>query len=188
MIVVVEGKENKNGLAQLNGIDGVWITATDVIDVMHGDIIFARLFDGIKGGSMATYNVRDSIEPTIIFEPNENNEWRKSQNVTIAVKDAETGVGEVLKYLWKQSAVQPSESEFVNTFTNNTQITKSDGTGDNWYLWVLGTDIAGNKAIKKSNAFYLDNTGTVINSVTTSNITANSAILNVAIVTDAPIF
>lgn len=63
-----------------------------------------------------------------------------------------------LKYQWTQSTTAPAESSFNTIFTNGGIITKSDGTGNNWYLWILAKDNLGNTVITKSNVFYIDNT------------------------------
>ena len=42
-----------------------------------------------------------------------------------------------LKYQWTQSTTAPAENTFSTTFTSGGTITKSDGTGNNWYLWIL---------------------------------------------------
>ena len=63
-----------------------------------------------------------------------------------------------MKYQWTQSTTAPAEGTFSTTFTSGGTITKSDGTGNNWYLWILAKDNAGNTTITRSNVFYIDNT------------------------------
>ena len=65
------------------------------------------------------------------------------------------------------------------TFTSGGTITKSDGTGNNWYLWILAKDTAGNTTIVKSNAFYLDNTAPNTTAPTATS-TTNSIVVTSA--------
>ena len=98
--------------------------------------------------------------PTISFGTNGNKTYAKTQNTTVTVTPAQgTEINNAsLKYQWTQSTVAPAENTFTQSFVNGGTVTKSDGTGNNWYLWILAKDILGNTAITKSNAFYLDNT------------------------------
>ena len=61
-----------------------------------------------------------------------------------------------LKYQWTQSAAIPEESTFTESFTNASEITKTEGE-NGWYLWILAKDYAGNTVIDGSNVFNLDN-------------------------------
>ena len=65
------------------------------------------------------------------------------------------------------------------TFTSGGTITKSDGTGNNWYLWILAKNTAGNTTIVKSNAFYLDNTAPNTTAPTATS-TTNSIVVTSA--------
>lgn len=121
----------------------------------------------------------DNQGPTINFGINGNINYQQSQSTTVAVTDnggdsVDTGS---LKYQWSQSTVQPAENTFTQTFDNNGTITKSDGTGNNWYLWILAKDNLGNTTITKSNAFYLDNTAPT-NTAPTASVTTNSITVN----------
>ena len=101
----------------------------------------------------------DTTAPTVTFGTNRNTTYAKSQSTTVTVTDSGSGVNtSSLKYQWTQSTTAPAESTFSTTFTSGKAITKNTGTGSNWYLWILAKDNAGNKTIKRSNAFYLDNT------------------------------
>ena len=101
----------------------------------------------------------DTTAPTVTFGTNGNTTYAKSQSTTVTVTDSGSGVNtSSLKYQWTQSTTAPAESTFSTTFTSGKAITKNTGTGSNWYLWILAKDNAGNKTIKRSNAFYLDNT------------------------------
>ena len=120
----------------------------------------------------------DNSNPTVIFNPNGKSSWSKTQNSTVTVNDQGAGVNaSSLKYQWTQSTEQPAENTFTTPFTNGGTISKNDGTGNNWHLWILAKDNIGNTLIQRSNAFWLDNTVptlTLSNTGTTSSITVTA--------------
>ena len=102
----------------------------------------------------------DKAQPVVTFGTNGNTSYKKSQSTTVTVKSigVSTIVANSLKYQWTQSTTAPAENTFSTTFTSGETITKTDGTGNNWYLWIIAKNTAGTTIITKSNAFYLDNT------------------------------
>ena len=98
----------------------------------------------------------DNEAPSITFSPNGDSNYAKSHNVTVNAGDAT-----VRKYVWTQSAQEPSSDEFTGTFENNVPIDKNAVSGD-WYLWVYVEDSLGNTAIDHSEVFKFDNTAPVI--------------------------
>lgn len=108
----------------------------------------------------------DITPPTVTFGTNGSSSWKKSQSTKVTVTDDFGLNTSSLKYQWTQSTSAPSESSFSTSFTSGSTLTKSSGSGNNWYLWILAKDNVGNKTIKRSNAFYLDNTAP---SITASN-------------------
>ena len=124
-----------------------------------GNITSVSIPKGSTGNRSYTSNFADETAPTVTFGTNGNTTYAKSQSTTVTVTDSGSGVNtSSLKYQWTQSTTAPAESTFSTTFTSGKAITKNTGTGSNWYLWILAKDNAGNKTIKRSNAFYLDNT------------------------------
>ena len=118
----------------------------------------------------SSYTVEgDSTAPLIKFDTNGSTTWKKSQSTTVNVTDETALDTSSLKYLWNQSTTKPSKSSFKTSFTNGNKITKSSGTGNNWYLWILAKDKAGNTAIVRSRAFYIDNTPPTITANNNSN-------------------
>lgn len=116
--------------------------------------------DGVNyAAQVATINVKvvdDITAPTITFTPNGSTGYVISGSTKVIVTDDKSGVDEsTLKYLWTESTTEPNESSFVNSFTNGQtiEINSSNGT---WFLWILAKDNYGNKAIVRSEAFYLD--------------------------------
>ena len=125
--------------------------------------VYARLTDGINYGATVTGNVNniDKTAPKVTFGTNGSTTYRKSQSTTVTVKDdgGSSLNTNTLRYQWSQSTIQPAENTFTNSFSNGGTVTKNSVTGNNWYLWVLSKDNAGNTTITKTNPFYLDNIG-----------------------------
>ena len=124
-----------------------------------GKITSLSISKGTTGNRTYTANFVDETKPTVTFGTNGSTTWAKSKSTTVTVTDSGSGVNaSSLKYQWTQSTTAPEESTFSSTFTNGGTITKSTGSGNNWYLWILAKDGVGNTSIVRSNAFYLDNT------------------------------
>ena len=100
----------------------------------------------------------DITAPTVSFGTNGSTTWAKSHSTTVTVSDSGSGANtSSLKYAWTQSTSTPAESSFSRTFSNGGTVTGSGSSGNNWYLWVIAKDNAGNTTITRTNAFYLDN-------------------------------
>ncbi len=103
----------------------------------------------------------DKTGPEIIFNPEGNTTWAKSQSTVVTIRDARSQIDpNNVKYKWTQSIQVLTESTFLpnsTPFANGDKITKNTESGDNWYLWVYAKDMAGNLSLVKSKAFYLDN-------------------------------
>ena len=123
----------------------------------------------------------DKAQPVVTFGTNGSTSYKKSQSTTVTVKSigVSTIVANSLKYQWTQSTTAPAENTFSTTFTSGGTITKSDGTGNNWYLWILAKNTAGNTTIVKSNVFYLDNTAPNTTAPTATS-TTNSIVVTSA--------
>ena len=175
---------NITGLTKQYSYDNkTWTTYTSPLTIDTNKTIYARSIDSTNQGSDSTRvasltvtNI-DKTQPTVTFGTNGNTSYKKAQSTTVTVSDA-SGIN-TLKYQWLQSATAPAESSFTATFTSGGTITKSDGTGNNWYLWILAKDKAGNIAIVKSNAFYLDNTAPNTTAPTATS-TTNSIVVTSA--------
>ncbi len=103
----------------------------------------------------------DSIAPTIEFKPNGNQTYQKVQSTIVTVEDNAELDYSTLRYKWTTSVQVLTEETFLpdsQTFESDDTITLDGETGDNWYLWILAKDKAGNMSLVKSNVFYLDNT------------------------------
>ncbi len=175
---------NITGLTKQYSYDNkTWTTYTTALTIDTNKTIYARSIDSTNQGSDSTRvasltvtNI-DKTQPTVTFGTNGSTSYKKSQSTIVTVNDA-SGIN-TLKYQWLQSATAPAESSFTATFTSGGTITKSDGTGNNWYLWILAKDKAGNTTIVKSNAFYLDNTAPNTTAPTATS-TTNSIVVTSA--------
>ena len=148
---------------QVNG--GTWQTAsstTQAVSFTADGTLVAKVTDGTNTMSSSYTVVIDTTAPTVKFGTNGSTTWKKSQSTTVTVTDNIALNTSSLKYLWNQSTTKPSESSFTASFTSGNTITKNTGTGNNWYLWILAKDKAGNTTIVRSNAFYIDNTAPTI--------------------------
>ena len=175
---------NITGITKQYSYDNkTWTTYTTTLTIDTNKTIYARSIDSTNQGSdstrVASLSVTniDKAGPTVTFGTNGNTSYKKSQSTTVTVSDA-SGIN-TLKYQWLQSATAPAESSFTATFSSGGTITKSDGTGNNWYLWILAKDKAGNTTIVKSNAFYLDNTAPNTTAPTATS-TTNSIVVTSA--------
>ena len=123
--------------------------------------------------------IDEEILPVVTFGTNGSTTYSKSQSTVVTITD-EGGAGvdsNNLKYQWTQSAEEPAENTFTIPFSSGETITKSDGTGNNWYLWILAKDKAGNTTIQRSNVFYLDNTPPTTTKPLATTTTTNSIIV-----------
>jgi hypothetical protein len=95
-------------------------------------------------------NYIDNIVPTVTYGTNGGTVVTASTTVTINDTGGSNLNTSTLQYVWDIQNVTTPVSGW-NTFTNGTTITNS-GTGT-YYLWIKGSDNAGNNVITKSNAF-----------------------------------
>ncbi|MDD3304195.1 MAG: fibronectin type III domain-containing protein [Clostridia bacterium] len=166
--------------------DALWNSSVNIANdgtVTRGgtnEVIYLHVRTKDKAGNYTTavsgrYLI-DNQAPTVIFNPNGNSTYAKSQSTVVTVNDNFSIDGTYVRYSWTQSTTAPAESSFPtsNTFTSGQTITKNNDSGSNWYLWVLAKDLTGNTTIIRSNAFYLDNTNPVISSFNKTSHTINT--------------
>lgn len=130
--------------------------------------------------SGSNQEVENPVTPvTVTFSPNTNTTYAKSQSTIVTVTGG-SGEQNVLKYRWIQNNTNtPAENSFTSQFTSGQSIAKSDGTGNNWYLWVMVKDKKGNLTFAKSDKFYLDNTAPtniapLVTATTTNSVTVGT--------------
>ena len=117
-----------------NITEGQWTTGTSVTGLNHGDIVFARLTDGINAGQEASVKIEDKTAPTIsafIVTATTSN----SITVQVTANDAQTGIA---SYAYKKN------SEGYVTGTGNTYTFSGLAGSTTYTLGVKVTDKAGN--------------------------------------------
>ncbi len=113
---------------------------------------------------------QDAMPPTIEIKTNENTTWSKTANVTVTIKDNDSGLAEgiKIKYGWSTSKDREPEHYTQATInykrgtTENVNFTAvASGLTGKYYLWIVPEtlkDIAGNsntKIVKSTGTFYL---------------------------------
>ncbi len=129
-----------------------------------------------------TFNL-DNTGPDITFTPDGKTTYAKSYETTINVNDSSKGASTLkessLKYVWQQgnNTNPPGDNSFSGSYTNGGKITSTANvTGNNWYLWAMATDSAGNTTKKCSAAFCLDN-NPPSSAAPTGRVTSSSSII-----------
>ena len=91
---------------QKNGIgEGSWtreasgVKEKTITGLVNGDIIYARLYDGISSGKYANIEVMDNIDPTLIYklstEENGVENGVESVVITVTAEDKESGIANI---------------------------------------------------------------------------------------------
>ncbi|MCI8481732.1 MAG: hypothetical protein HFJ27_01225 [Clostridia bacterium] len=142
---------------QINTYDeDKWETGTIVLNINHNDTIYARLWDGVNGGSYISSKIVDNKPPKVTLE-----RWNRTTNsieVRASSQDAEYGMPTTPNYVFyikkdsePDSAYQQKQSGSSRycTFTGLTQNT-------NYTLKVTTQDKAGNIGIATITSFTKD--------------------------------
>ena len=144
---------------QINSTTGNWITGTSVTGRSHGDIIYARLWDGVNAGTYASITINDSTAPSVpTLEVTSgtasgyNNGWYKS-NVVIKITagtDSQSGVAKTTYTLTGKT----TKAETTITSGNTITISAEGTTKVTSYTY----DKAGNKSSEKALTVKIDKT------------------------------
>ena len=141
-----------------NTSESGWTTGTSVTGLVHGDKVYARLWDGTNGGTAsAAYNILDGTAPSASISLSATTVGTTgSITATVTHTDNESGVDiENCKWVYNttSSAIGTDVSSYSGTFSSASQtITLSATTAGTYYLHVLTTDVAGRKVETISNA------------------------------------
>ena len=143
---------------QKNGIsEGSWtreasgVKEKTITGLVNGDIIYARLYDGISSGKYANIEVRDDIVPTATIKLSGTAvEIGKPLTAEVVQTDNESGINiNQTKWVLNKEAgnIGTEASKYTGgTFTKTSEtITIPTTTGGTYYLHVLTVDNAGNK-------------------------------------------
>jgi uncharacterized membrane protein YjjB (DUF3815 family) len=132
-----------------------WSTYTAAIVVSANGTVYARGYDaGNNQTAQATITITniEKIAPTVVFGTNgATNIATASTTVTVSDTGGSNINTSTLQYIWDtQNVTTPSSGWTV--FTNGTTLTKTASSGT-YYLWIKGSDNAGNTVVTKTNAF-----------------------------------
>ena len=143
---------------QKNGIgEGSWTRETSgvkektITGLVNGDIIYARLYDGISSGKYANIEVMDKIDPTATIKLSGTTiEVGKPLTAEVTQTDNESGINiSQTKWVFNTEAgnIGTEASKYTGgTFTRTPEtITLPTTAGGTYYLHVLTVDNAGNK-------------------------------------------
>ena len=162
---------------QVNSTTGTWTTGTSVADLVHGDKVYARLWDGTNAGAAsAANNILDGTDPSASISLSSTSVYTTgSITATVTHTDNESGV-KIANCKWvyntTSSAIGTNASSYTGgTFSSNPQtITLKATTAGTYYLHVLTTDVAGRAKETISSAV----TVTAANSVAPSTSTTHT--------------
>ena len=105
---------------QVNGTNGEWIEGTEITELVHGDTIYARLWDGTNAGEAASLKIEDKISPKVTV--NAGNITTNSIEVTVRSEDNETGLASTPSYTYyiKKNIDSTYQEIFTGTETQYT--------------------------------------------------------------------
>ena len=135
---------------QVNSTTGTWKTGTSVNGLVHGDKVYARLWDGTNGGtSFAINNILDGINPSVNINLSATEVTTEGAiTATVTQSDSESGINiGSCKWIYNTTAgnIGTNASSYTGTFTSaNQNITLKSTTVGTYYLHVLSADNAGN--------------------------------------------
>ena len=143
---------------QKNGIsEGSWtreasgVKEKTITGLVNGDIIYARLYDGISSGKYANIEVMDNIEPNATIKLSGTTvEVGETLTAEVVQTDNESGINiKQTKWVFNTEAgnIGTEASKYTGgTFTKTSEtITIPTTTGGTYYLHVLTVDNAGNR-------------------------------------------
>ena len=143
---------------QKNGIgEGNWtreesgVKEKTITGLVNGDIIYARLYDGISSGKYANIEVMDKIEPNATIKLS-GTTVEVGETLTAEITQTDEGSGvDINKTKWVLNTEAGNIGTEVSKYTGGTftktseTITIPTTTGGTYYLHVLTVDNAGNK-------------------------------------------
>lgn len=106
-----------------------------------------------SSGKIWADNDEDDVGIDIVFNPDGNTSWSKSQSVLVTI----TGQYTAAKYLWTREMIEPDDFSGAMGISTGEVVTLNDETGNDWYLWVQ-VEVNGEFYTGRSEAFYIDNT------------------------------
>ena len=137
-----------------------------------------------KYSSNYTFKAIDTTAPIVNFDVQGNEDWENDTDVQVTVTDENGTVKEEsLKYLWRESSKEgePTDSEFENSFINDSYIEFPENTEGEYYLWIIASDEAGNVVkTKTSSTFKIDTKAPVVTfSPNSGDLTQNTIVMTI---------
>jgi len=153
--------ETTSGLTiqyQKNSIsDNGWENYTGIITgLVNGNYVAARLTDGKNYGDEATVNIKDDILPEPATGVSSLNSTTmiigETKTVTVELSDLQSGINaSESKWVFNTTNTAIATTDAVwqnaNTFASSKNITLQATKDGTYYLHILSTDNAGNKAV-----------------------------------------
>lgn len=131
--------------------EGKWTLGDHVTNLNYKDVVWARLWDGVTGGTPISQIINDTKDPkdANIQLSGTATGSTSSITATVTLADDESGVA-ILNSKWeyteKAGELGKEESSYTNFFTTNPEpLTLSKTTPGTYYLHVLTKDQEGNK-------------------------------------------
>lgn len=131
-------------------------STTFSVNASAGNYLHVVAIDKVGNVSPVTHYRLDKSGPSVIFSPNGNSTYQKSQSSKVTVTDSQSGVN-TLQYQWTTSSSLTAPTSGWSTFTNGSTLTTPSGHTGDYYLWVRATDKSSNLTTIRSDVFRLDN-------------------------------
>lgn len=140
---VAELEDNLKIQYQINGKDEEkWQEGEEVKELAHNDTVYARIWDGTKGGDFIEYTIKDEGKPEVAITL--ANVTENSITVQAVGKDNETGI-ETYEFQISESG----EEESYETKNTDLEVTNYTFTGltntNTYYIRCKVTDVAENQ-------------------------------------------
>ena len=128
---------------QINGTAGMWVEGQTVIGLLHGDKVYARLYDGTNTGEILEVAIQDTINPTVTLT--KGTVTSNSINVTVKGQDSQSGleINPIYTYYIKKTSDVNYTQVYEGTETSYKFTGLIQSTGYN--IKVITRDIAGNE-------------------------------------------
>ena len=162
--------------------EGQWTEISNggtISNLQHGQIVYARLYDGTNYGDEASVTIKDTVNPTVptirVSGTSGTNGWYKG-TVTATIDAGTDGQSGVKKVRYKVTGAQTIEQTDTNDGVTSTSITISaDGTST---ITAYTIDKAGNVSEEKTQVVNKDSTAPSV-TLSAGTKTENSITLNV---------
>lgn len=124
-----------------------WTQGKDVSNINVNQTVFARLWDGKKGGEYTSLKITEKIEPTIIVTITETSTNTITASVTSS--DAESGMPVNPTYSFYIKKTNDEDTEYEQKQSNTTSTYTFSGLDQNtsYTVKVTADDLAGNTGI-----------------------------------------